>query len=285
MKRLVLPLFVVSLAGCATRKAVDWSKYSSPAGSNPEIHGTYSAGCLAGARALPLQSPHYYVMNSSRNRFHGHPELVGFVQTMSAEIYKRKLGLSLIGDLSQVRGGPMLSGHNSHQIGLDVDVWFRRVSEAEKKQLSPEQIDRLELLYLAENDRMTKEWNESYLEVLKLVAENEKVERIFVNPAIKREICGTHGGQTWLRKLRPWWGHDEHFHVRLACPKDSPTCQAQAPPDEGDGCGDDLAWWFSAEAKEEAAKRGQTPRTDPRLPEACYGLSEQPETTVFATAD
>jgi hypothetical protein len=29
-----------------------------------------------------------------------------------------------IGDISQPRGGPMTSGHASHQIGLDADIWM-----------------------------------------------------------------------------------------------------------------------------------------------------------------
>ena len=44
----------------------------------------------------------------------------------------------LIGDMSQPRGGPMLNGHSSHQIGLDVDIWFTPMPDHE---LSPEERD------------------------------------------------------------------------------------------------------------------------------------------------
>ena len=30
----------------------------------------------------------------------------------------------LVGDMSQPRGGPMLTGHASHQVGLDADIWL-----------------------------------------------------------------------------------------------------------------------------------------------------------------
>ena len=30
----------------------------------------------------------------------------------------------LVGDMAQARGGPMLTGHASHQVGLDADIWL-----------------------------------------------------------------------------------------------------------------------------------------------------------------
>ena len=58
--------------------------------------------------------------------------------------------------------------------------------------------------------------------MLEVAASDPVVDRIFVNPVIKRELC-THEppGSLWLRKLRPWWGHHDHFHVRLRCPPGS----------------------------------------------------------------
>jgi penicillin-insensitive murein endopeptidase len=61
--------------------------------------------------------------------------------------------------------------------------------------------------------------------------------------------------RAWLRKVRPWWGHDEHMHVRLRCPSGSPECDNQAALPEGDGC-DRLGWWF--------AKRKRQPEPPPK---------------------
>ena len=64
-------------------------------------------------------------MRLSRNRNWGHPMLVELVKKLAieAKAYDGWPGL-LVGDLSQPRGGPMLTGHRSHQMGLDADIWF-----------------------------------------------------------------------------------------------------------------------------------------------------------------
>jgi len=70
---------------------------------------------------------------------------------------------------------------------------------------------------------------------------NAQVERIFVNPAIKKALCReTTGNRTWLHKVRPWWGHDYHFHVRLRCPADQCRMHAARTTTPGDGCDKDL---------------------------------------------
>jgi penicillin-insensitive murein endopeptidase len=76
------------------------------------------------------------------------------------------------------------------------------------------------------------------------------VDRVFVNAAIKAELCRNPppGDRGWLRRIRPWWGHDSHFHVRLACPVGQSGCTPQAPLPPGEGCDESLAWWFSDEA-------------------------------------
>jgi penicillin-insensitive murein endopeptidase len=100
------------------------------------------------------------------------------------------------------------------------------------------------------------------------------VDRIFINPAIKKAMCESvpaNGDRSWLRKLRPWWGHDEHFHVRLACPADSPDCFVQAPMPDGDGCGAELESWLDRPtwpAPPEKPHHQSRP-----LPEACSGLA------------
>ena len=85
--------------------------------------------------------------------------------------------------------------------------------------------------------------------LLRLAATDPRVDRIFVNPVIKRALCqgefsAAVGDRSWLHRLRPWYGHDDHFHVRLACPEGSPDCVRQAPVPAGDGCDASLAWWF-----------------------------------------
>ncbi len=90
--------------------------------------GTYARGCLAGAQALPVDGPAWQVMRLSRNRNWGHPKLIALLERLAGDARENDgwNGL-LVGDISQPRGGPMLTGHASHQIGLDADVWLTQM--------------------------------------------------------------------------------------------------------------------------------------------------------------
>jgi penicillin-insensitive murein endopeptidase len=88
-------------------------------------------------------------------------------------------------------------------------------------------------------------WTPAHGALIRAAAEDPKVQRVFVNAAIKKALCREAGGDgDWLNKVRPYWGHDYHFHVRLACPSDSPDCKPQDPVPPEEGCGKDLDWWF-----------------------------------------
>lgn len=163
----------------------------------------------------------------------------------------------------------MLTGHVSHQIGLDADIWLlpmpaRRLTRDEREQLSSVEVVRPDRL-----DIDGKTWTQSHLAVLRAAATDPLVQRIFVNPAIKRALCRTAAGEPWLGKMRPERGHDSHFHVRLFCPPGS-SCIAQEPTPPGDGCDATLEWWFTDEAlnpKEPPAPR--PPLTMADLPAQC----------------
>src|SRR5262245_17274203 len=96
-----------------------------PALGAPQSDGYYAKGCLAGGVALPEDGPTWQVMRLSRNRRWGHPHMIGLLEKLSRDAYA-KAGWNglLVGDISQPRGGPMLTGHASHQVGLDADIWL-----------------------------------------------------------------------------------------------------------------------------------------------------------------
>lgn len=211
--------------------------------------GSYSRGCLAGAAELAETTPGWQAMRLSRNRNWGHPELIAFIGRLSASA--REIGWPglYVGDIGQPRGGPMQSGHRSHQIGLDSDIWLRRpaprpLSDAERERIGSINVVAANGLDVNEN------WTAQHHRLIRAAAEDEAVARIFVNAAIKRAMCRAERGPDgridapWLRKVRPWTGHDHHFHVRLACPRGAQGCREQAPPPPGDGCGAELAHWF-----------------------------------------
>jgi penicillin-insensitive murein endopeptidase len=209
--------------------------------------GFYAHGCLAGAVALPINGTTWQVMRLSRNRNWGHPKLVEFLERLAEKA--KKVGWSglLVGDMSQPRGGPMLTGHASHQIGLDADIWLTPMPD---RKLSREERELMSATMVVRDDRLDVDpnlWTHAHTEVIRTAAEDPAVERIFVNAAIKKALCRDAGSdRAWLAKVRPWWGHDYHFHVRIYCPPDSPQCEPQPPPESGEGCGHDLDYWFTS---------------------------------------
>jgi penicillin-insensitive murein DD-endopeptidase len=239
--------------------------------------GGYSDGCLAGAAPLPINGPSWQVMRLSRNRNWGNPKLVQFIERFANNAKKAGWNGLLIGDMSQPRGGPMISGHASHQVGLDVDIWFTPMpdhvqSREEREFTSATNIVAADLL-----DVDPKIWTPTYTALIRTAAEDRAVTRIFVNAAIKKTLCREAGAdREWLTKVRPWWGHAEHFHVRLACPADSPDCKPQPPPNEGDGCGHELDFWFKESTLHPAPTAPKPPVTLAHLPPACKAIVHAP---------
>ena len=225
-----------------------FGKAREPAAGEARALGRYTRGCLAGGVRLPETGPGWQAMRLSRNRNWGHPGMIAFIERLARAAQRAGWAGIYVGDISQPRGGPMLTGHASHQIGLDADIWLRPpdrldLTRRERERMSPPSV-------VARNRlRVNGRWTESHSTVLEAAARDRAVARIFVNAAIKRRLCETRGegDAGWLRKVRPWWGHNRHFHVRLHCPEGA-SCVEQAPLPAGDGCDKTLAWWFSREA-------------------------------------
>ena len=241
-----------------------------PAEAQVRSIGFYSHGCLAGAKALPVDGESWQVMRLSRNRFWGHPAMIAFLERFSRKAAADGVwpGI-LIGDISQPRGGPMLTGHASHQIGLDADVWLtpmpdKTLSGAEREEMSAVDMVRPDGLAID-----PAHWSEKQAGVIRAAAEAPEVERIFINPAIKKALCERHAGEPWMSKVEPWWGHNYHMHIRIKCPQGDDACEAQAPTPPGDGCGASLAWWFTDEALHPKPGKPKAPLTMAQLPAEC----------------
>lgn len=250
-----------------------------PSSGAPTPHGGYAAGCIAGAVELPETGPGWQAMRLSRNRNWGHPELIGFVRRLSLAAKEEGWVGIMVGDLSQPRGGPMTSGHRSHQIGLDADIWMRPAARLDLSAQAREEASSFSVVS-ANRREVNGNWTPSHVRILQAAAEDAEVARIFVNAAIKKELCESvpADDRDWLRKVRPWWKHDAHFHVRLSCPDGAVGCVGQAPPPPGDGCDETLDWWFSEEALNPAPRDANAP--PPReltlsdLPPACRNVLE-----------
>lgn len=246
--------------------------------------GFYPRGCLQGGVELPVDGPNWQVMRLSRNRNWGHPELVKFLERF-APLAAKATGWHgiLVGDMAQPRGGPLPFGHASHQIGLDVDIWFMPMPNHE---LSPQERENISASNLVAPDKLhvdPKTWTPADVAFIRTAAEQPEVERIFVNAAIKKELCHVEGKNhfSWMSRVRPWYGHADHIHVRLKCPPDSPNCRKQEPVPVGDGCAEkDLAFWFKDSVLH--PKPGPPPKVPPKpitladLPPACKNVLDAP---------
>jgi penicillin-insensitive murein endopeptidase len=249
-----------------------------PANMQARAIGSFARGCLAGAKALPVDGETWQVMRLSRNRMWGHPDLVSLVERIARRA-PREAGWNglLVGDISQPRGGPMLTGHASHQIGLDADIWLtpmpdRRLSKGERENMSATNIARKDWMDVDESV-----YTPAHLALIRLAAREKAVSRIFVNPAIKVALCRDAGAdRAWLSKVRPMWGHNYHFHIRIACPAGDDTCSDQALPADEDGCGAELKDWLK---KQYAAMHKPKPPANPNArpkPPKSITLDEMP---------
>ena len=220
-----------------------FGRVATSSSGRPQSFGGYARGCQAGAVQLPQTGPTWQAMRLSRNRNWAQPQTVDYIQDLSrfAATQSGWSGL-YVGDMSQPRGGPMLTGHASHQTGLDADIWMLppnrlNLSAAERESLSSISMRR------ASGAFVNSSWTPQHEAILKAAASDPRVARIFLFPGAKVEMCkNATGDRSWLRKIRPWWGHHYHFHVRINCPAGAAGCEDQAPPPPGDGCAEAQGW-------------------------------------------
>ncbi|MGB6909117.1 MAG: penicillin-insensitive murein endopeptidase [Methyloceanibacter sp.] len=251
--------------------------------------GSYAKGCLAGGVSLPINGPDWQVMRLSRNRNWGHPRLLDYLERLAsdAKALDGWPGL-LVGDMSQPRGGPMITGHTSHQVGLDADIWLTAMPD---RILTPQEREDIIAVSMLK-DPFTVDpavFTPQHVELIKRAASYPQVARIFVHPAIKKALCEQAGkNRGWLGKVRPWWGHFYHFHTRLSCPPGVAGCANQKPPSGDDGCGGELSNWYKMLRKAEInAARPAKPGAKPPPRKAPMSLRDLPQecTAVLNSGD
>ena len=258
-----------------------------PANLKPDAIGTYARGCMAGAEALPITGPTWQAMRLSRNRNWALPQTISLIEKL-ANYAKSNFGWNglLVGDMAQPRGGPMLSGHASHQIGLDADVWFtpmpdRVLTTAERETFVP--LEMVKSHYEINPDN----WSVERAKLLKTAASYPEVARIFVHPPIKVALCNwaaNDADKSWLAKIRPMPNHTFHFHIRLNCPAGMKNCKNQwkPKPDDGTGCGKELAYWMGGKAWQKPKPNPNAPPYKPPPPLTLSGLPAECRAVVTA---
>ncbi|MCF6198736.1 MAG: penicillin-insensitive murein endopeptidase [Hyphomicrobiaceae bacterium] len=290
-------LFVPSLADARPQRPAKqlFGYVLEAAKMKPRSIGFYTKGCMAGGVQLPKTGPAWQAMRLSRNRNWGLPVLVDFVEKLALEAKEQDgwPGL-LVGDMAQPRGGPMLSGHRSHQIGLDADIWLTPMPTNVQSYKRRETRAAISMLAKGGLSVDPKKWSDARARLIRRAASSSLVGRIFVHPAIKKALCEfadrEKGSRRWLSRVRPWWGHHYHFHVRLNCPRGMRGCKTQPAPPSGDGCGKPLKYWFAkmrpkkikkikkpVKPRKKIKRRKRQPLTLASLPVAC--------STVLASGD
>lgn len=280
MKKIFI-FFLIIISPINSYSKSPWEKLKKPIVAESESIGNHNLGCLIGANPVAYDSGSYILMRPNRGRSYAHPEMVKFIENLATKYKKQKNGLLTVGDIGLPVGGAFSSGHASHQIGLDADFWFITTKQAYKRKLSNYEKNNnpaqsvVDLKKMKTNSSFTKQ----QVSLLKLAAKPENVDRIFVNAAIKKNLCDNYKGQGWINKIRPWYGHNYHFHVRLKCPANDSECSIPEgyKPIESDGCDETLNWWFLerteaeiAEWKEKEAKAKLMPK--PKPPQRCLDI-------------
>src|SRR4030088_2084654 len=255
-----------------------------PAAMPTRVVGFYAKGCIAGAQALPINGDTWQVMRLSRNRNWAHPNMVALLERLATKVHKDAgwPGI-LVGDMSQPRGGPMLTGHASHQVGLDADIWLTPMPS---RQLSRNEREEMSAVMMVRGDRLDidpNSWMPTHLAGIRAAAPEPSAPRIFVNAAIKKALCReAKGDRGWLAKVRPMYGHDYHFHIRIKCPGGAGECESQPEPSTSEGCSaGDLAYWFKDSVihpkPPKVAPKPKPPMTLAQLPAACRQVLAAPD--------
>ena len=245
-----------------------FSNLKEPTQSDLGAIGSYAKGCLDGAKQLPFNGPYWQVLHPNRKRNWGHPETIELIKRVSKAANSIGWTGLYIGDISQARGGPMPYGHKSHQMGLDVDIWL---TQPKRMGLTQDELKTVKPLSVRSPDKRktNKNWTKKHMEILKTVALDAAVDRVFITAPAKILMCQqTKGDRSWLQKIRPIGGHHQHFHIRLKCPPSSSLCVPQKPSipnisQSEDGCDHTLKWWVTTAL--EPYKKPLKPQKKPKL--------------------
>ncbi len=268
---LLLPVLLVAVAASPQPPS------QTPAPGPVRVIGNADGGCIAGAVRLPDTAPGLQTIRLGHSSFWGHPDTVAALLDLGRRAQAAGMPDIYMGDLSGPRGGPLQGGHVSHQMGLDADVYLDlsprpALTAAQREALEPPSFVRPD-----GRDVVAERWTAQQTALLRIAVGLPGTDRVLVNAAIKRHLCNTvTGDRTWLRFVRPWYGHASHMHIHFKCPPGQPLCPAgPPPPPPGDGCDASLQWWFDLlDHPAPPPAKPAAPRKPPHLPEACRAIFE-----------
>lgn len=183
-------------------------------------------------RAKKLKNTsHLKVRRRSHNKNYGHPALVLMLRRSASDVASAVPGsVMLVGDLSYKRGGP-IPGHRSHESGRDADVAFYATNSKGK----PVQMKKFVAF---DGDGKAKDGSYYRFDdarnwfLVQSWARDDRagLSHIFISWPLKKRLLKFARSQKrfhpYIQKAlallkQPEHGepHDDHFHVRISCPK------------------------------------------------------------------
>lgn len=228
-------LLGVVLVGC-----LPWKALFAEAGHSV---GTVSRGYLNAPEQLPLRGDNFRIYRKGDRRF-GTPELVGMIHRVADRVADAHPGsVLLVGDLSGSRGG-FISERRSHRSGRDVDLAYF-LSDPKGRRIAGVPLVRLDLLGVGLRGkrpiRFDAKRNWAVVDAL-LTDPQAEVQWIFVSRGLKALLLKwslTHGRDVSLiqraaevlHQPSDSASHDDHFHVRIYCPRGAAgyLCQDLGP--------------------------------------------------------
>jgi len=236
-----------TLAATATAVLIGWFPFTSAARERgnsdlpePYRHSRYAVMSLSVGlpndgwqlRAKKLHPGRdLWIQNKSVNNSYGTPALVLMLNRTARQVARESPGsVLLVGDLSSEFGGP-LSGHRSHQSGRDADVGFFVTDSHGKAQNSRK------LLAFDKEGRARDgsglrfdDYRNWLLVQLWLKDSRAELEHVFIASHLRRRLLDfarqrpsfrAHVADAAQFLVQPINAlpHDDHFHVRIACPE------------------------------------------------------------------
>lgn len=237
------------------------------------IGGGAAGGCFTGGVRLPDHGPGFQTIHRDRSSFWGTPQTIAGIELLAREAAADGFPTLLVEDISRPRGGPM-APHVAHQVGLDADIALDMRARPPLDRAERNDIVLASLVRADQRGIDPYRWSSRVITLLHLAATLPHIDRVLVNPAIKRQLCRqVTGDRSWLRFIRPWYGHAAHMHVHFQCPPDQPACVQLPPPPPGDGCDATLQWWFD---RLDHPVKPSKPHPRPPLPAACHAILDAP---------
>jgi penicillin-insensitive murein endopeptidase len=191
--------------------------------------GLPNAGWQLRAKKLHA-SRDLWIQDKSIPYSYGHPSLVLMLYRTAKQMARQTKGsVLLVGDLSREFGGP-LAGHKSHQSGRDADVGFF-VTDTHGRPINSRRLVAFDAAGKARDgsDVRFDDYRNWLLVQLWLKDSRAALEYVFVASHLRRRLLDfararpafvryVEDASQFLRQPTNGLPHDDHFHVRIACP-------------------------------------------------------------------